>query len=98
MGLEQACSLAIIAGDLGGLFGTEGVDIRGDESFLIPAAKACGGAKKGKVFTSGAEFFVGIGKRGHGVMMKQQKALWNVFLQLKRKLRTSDIRQGKQAY
>jgi hypothetical protein len=56
------------------------VAFRGEEGFLIPAEKACGSAKKGKVFASSAEFFVGIGKRGHGVMMKQQKALWNVFL------------------
>ena len=53
---------------------------RGEEGFLIPAEEACGGAKKGEVFASGTEFFVGIGKRGHGVMMKQEKALWNVFL------------------
>jgi hypothetical protein len=84
LGLEQACSLAIIAGDLGGLFGTEGVDIRGDESFLIPAAKACGGAKKGEVFASSAEIFKGFGERGRGVIIKQQKALWNVFLHPKK--------------
>jgi hypothetical protein len=64
----------------GGLFGAEGVAFRGEEGFLIPAEKACGGAEKGEVFASGAEIFVGIGKRGHGVMMKQQKDLWNVFL------------------
>jgi hypothetical protein len=64
----------------GGLFGAEGVAFRGEEGFLIPAEKACGGAEKGEVFASGAEIFVGIGKRGHGVMMKQEKALWNVFL------------------
>ena len=47
---------------------------------MIPREEAGGGAEKGEVFTSGAEFFVGIGKRGHGVMMKQEKVLWNVFL------------------
>jgi len=74
------------------------VAFRGEEGFLIPAEKACGSAKKGEVFASGAEIFVGIRERGHGAMMKQQKGLWNVFLQIKRKLRLSDIRQGKQAY
>jgi len=64
----------------GGLFGAEGVAFRGEEGFLIPAEEACGRAKKGEVSASGSEFFVGIGKRGHGVMMKQEKALWNVFL------------------
>jgi len=68
------------AREKGGLFGTEGVAFRGEEGFLIPAEEASGGAEKGEVFTSGAEFFVGIGKRGHGVMMKQEKVLWNVFL------------------
>jgi hypothetical protein len=68
------------AGEKGGLFGTEGVAFRGEEGFLIPAKEACGGAEKGKVFASGAEFFVGIGKRGHVKMMKQEKALWNIFL------------------
>jgi hypothetical protein len=47
---------------------------------LIPAEEACGGAEKGEVFASGAEFFVGLRKRGHERIMKQQKALWNVFL------------------
>jgi len=64
----------------GGLFGAEGVAFRGEEGFLIPAEEACGGAKKGKVFASGAKFFVGIRERGHGAMMKQEKAIWNVFL------------------
>jgi hypothetical protein len=64
----------------GGLFGTEGVAFRGKQGFLIPAEEAGCSAEKGEVFASGAEFFVGIGKRGHEVMMKQQKALWNVFL------------------
>jgi hypothetical protein len=68
------------AGEKGGLFGTEGVAFRGEEGFLIPAEKACGSAKKGEVFASSAEIFVGIGKRGHGAMMKQQKGLGNVFL------------------
>jgi hypothetical protein len=44
----------------GGLFGTEGVAFRGEEGFLIPTEKACGGAEKGEVFASGAEFFVGL--------------------------------------
>jgi len=38
----------------GGLFGTKGVAFRGEEGFLIPAKEACGSAKKGKVFASGA--------------------------------------------
>jgi hypothetical protein len=64
----------------GGLFGTEGVAFRGKQGFLIPAEEARGGAEKGKVFASGAEFFVGIRERGHGAMMKQENALWNIFL------------------
>ena len=68
------------ASEKGGLFGTEGVAFRGEKGFLIPAEEARGGAEKGEVFASGTEFFVGIRKRGHEVMMKQQKALWNVFL------------------
>ena len=64
----------------GGLFRTEGVAFRGEEGFLIPAEEACGGAEKGEVFTSGAKFFVGLRKRGHAGMMKQQKVRWNVFL------------------
>ena len=68
------------AGEQGGLFGTEGVAFRGEEGFLIPREETRGSAEKGEVFTSGAEFFVGIGTRGHGVMMKQEKVLWNVFL------------------
>jgi hypothetical protein len=68
------------AGEKGGLFGTEGVAFRGEEGFLIPAEEAGCSAEKGEVFTSGAEFFVGIRERGHGAMMKQQKGLWNVFL------------------
>ena len=67
-------------GEEGGLFGTEGVAFRGEEGFLIPAEEARGGAEKGKVFASGAEFFVGIRERGHGVMMKQDDTSWNVFL------------------
>lgn len=63
------------AGEKGGLFGTERVAFRGEEGFLIPAEEACGGAEKGEVFASGAEFFVGIRERGHGAMMKQEKAL-----------------------
>ena len=68
------------SGEKGGLFGTKGVAFRGEEGFLIPAQKACGGAEKGKVFASGTEFFIGFRERGHGLMMKQQKVLWNVFL------------------
>jgi hypothetical protein len=64
----------------GGLFGAEGVAFRGEQGFLIPAEEACGGAEKREVFASGAEFFVGLRERGHAGMMKQQKALWNVFL------------------
>jgi hypothetical protein len=56
------------------------VAFRGEEGFLIPAQKACGGAEKGEVFTSGAEFFVGFRKMGHAVMMKQDDTSWNVFL------------------
>jgi hypothetical protein len=68
------------SGEKGGLFGTEGVAFRREEGFLIPAEEARGGAEKGEVFASGAEFIVGIRERGHGVMMKQEKALWNIFL------------------
>jgi hypothetical protein len=68
------------AREKGGLFSTERVAFRGEEGFLIPAEEACGGAEKGEVFTSGTEFFVGIRERGHGAMMKQEKALWNIFL------------------
>ena len=68
------------ASEKGGLFGTEGVAFRGEQGFLIPAEEAGCGAEKGEVFASGTEFFIGFGERGHGKMMKQQKALWNVFL------------------
>ena len=68
------------AGEKGGLFGTEGVAFRREEGFLIPAEEASGSAEKGEVFASGTEFFVGIRERGHGAMMKQEKALWNIFL------------------
>ena len=47
---------------------------------MIPAEEARGGAEKGEVFASGMEFFVGFRKRGHAGMMKQEKALWNIFL------------------
>jgi len=73
----------------GGLFGAEGVAFRGEEGFLIPAEEAGCGAEKREVFASGAEFFVGIRERGHGVMMKQQKALWNVFLASRYSLKTT---------
>jgi hypothetical protein len=68
------------AGEKGGLFSTERVTFRGEQGFLIPAEEAGCSAEKGEVFASGAEFFVGIRERGHGVMMKQEKALWNIFL------------------
>jgi hypothetical protein len=64
----------------GGLFGTEGVAFRGEQGFLVPAEEACGGAEKGKIFASGAEFFIGLRRWGHGVMMKQDDTSWNVFL------------------
>ena len=51
-----------------------------EESFLIPAEETRGGTEERKVFAPGAQFFVGFVKRGHKGMMKQQKALWNVFL------------------
>ena len=44
----------------GGLFGAEGVAFRGEEGFLVPAEEACGSAKKGEVFASSAEIFVGL--------------------------------------
>ena len=47
---------------------------------MIPAEEARGGAEKGEVFTSGAEFFVGLRKRGHAGIMKQDDTSWNVFL------------------
>ena len=68
------------SGEKGGLFGTEGVAFRGEQGFLIPAEEASGSAEKGEVFASGTEFFVGFRKMGHGVMMKQLKDLWNIFL------------------
>jgi hypothetical protein len=68
------------AGEEGGLFGTKGVAFRGEQGFLIPAEEAGCSAEKGEVFASGAKFFVGLRKREHSVMMKQEKALWNVFL------------------
>ena len=68
------------AREQGGLFGTKGVAFRGEEGFLIPAQKACGGAEKGKVFASGEEFIVGLGQRGHAGIMKQDDTSWNVFL------------------
>jgi hypothetical protein len=52
----------------------------GEEGFLIPAEEASGSAEKGEVFASGAEFFIGLRKWGHGVMMKQDDTSWNVFL------------------
>ncbi len=48
------------AGEKGGLFSTERVTFRGEEGFLVPAEEACGSAKKGEVFASSAEFFVGL--------------------------------------
>ena len=68
------------AGEQGGLFGTKGVAFGGEEGFLIPAEESSGSAKKGEVFASGTEFFVGLRKRGHAEMMKQQTVRWNVFL------------------
>jgi hypothetical protein len=68
------------AGEERGLFGTEGVAFGGEDGFLIPREEAGGGAEQGEVFPSGAELFVGLRERGHGLMMKQQKDLWNVFL------------------
>jgi len=59
----------------GGLFGTEGVAFRGEQGFLVPAEEACGGAEKGKIFASGAKFFVGFREGGHAGMMKQEKVL-----------------------
>jgi hypothetical protein len=74
------CEAVGDAGEKGGLFGTERVAFRGEQGFLIPAEEAGCSAEKGEVFASGAEFFVGIRERGHGAMMKQEKALWNIFL------------------
>jgi hypothetical protein len=68
------------AGEKGGLFGTEGVAFRGEQGFLIPAEEACGGAEKGEVFASGTKIFVGFREGRHERMMKQEKALWNIFL------------------
>jgi len=68
------------AGEKGGLFSTERVTFRGEQGFLIPAEEAGCSAEKGEVFASGAELFVGIREREHGAMMKQEKALWNIFL------------------
>ena len=68
------------AGEKGGLFSTERVTFRGEQGFLIPAEEAGCSAEKGEVFASGTEFIVAIRERGHGAMMKQEKALWNIFL------------------
>jgi len=56
------------------------VAFRGEEGFLIPAEEASGGAEKGKIFASGAKFFVGFREGGHAGMMKQDDTSWNVFL------------------
>jgi hypothetical protein len=57
----------------GGLFSEKGVAFGGEEGLLIPGQEAACGAKKSQIFASGAEFLVGLGKRGHVGMMKQQK-------------------------
>jgi hypothetical protein len=68
------------ASDEGRLFGAKGVAFGWKKGFLIPAEQAAGGAKKGEIFPAGAEFFVGVRKRGHAGMMKQDGTSWNVFL------------------
>jgi hypothetical protein len=68
------------AGEERGLLSSESVAFRGEQSFLIPAEKARGGAEEGKVFSAGAEFFIGLGMRGHSRMMKQDDTSWNIFL------------------
>ena len=68
------------ASDEGGLFGAKGVAFRWKEGFLIPSEQAAGSAKEGESFPAGAEFFVGVRKRGHAGMMKQDDTSWNVFL------------------
>jgi hypothetical protein len=68
------------ASDEGGLFGAKGVAFGWKEGFLVPSEQAAGGAKEGEIFPAGAEFFVGVRKRGHAGMMKQDGTSWNVFL------------------
>jgi hypothetical protein len=68
------------AGEEGRLFSAERVTLRREEGFLIPAEETRGGTKKGQVFAAGAEFFVGLRKRGHARIMKQDDTSWNVFL------------------
>jgi len=68
------------ASDEGRLFGAKGVAFGWKEGFLIPSEQAASGAKEGEIFAAGAEFFVGVRKRGHAGMMKQDDTSWNVFL------------------
>jgi hypothetical protein len=68
------------AGEQGGLFSAERVAFGREKGFLIPTEKTCGGAEEGQVFAAGAEFFVGLRKRGHEGIMKQDDTSWNVFL------------------
>jgi hypothetical protein len=48
------------AGKEGRLFSTKRVSFWGEQGFLIPIEEARGGAEKGEIFASGAEFFVGL--------------------------------------
>lgn len=68
------------ASDEGRLFGAKGVAFGWKEGFLVPSEQAAGGAKEGEIFPAGAEFFVGVRKRGHAGIMKQDHTSWNVFL------------------
>ena len=68
------------ASDEGRLFGAKGVAFGWKEGFLVPSEQAAGGAKESEIFPAGAEFFVGVRKRGHAGMMKQDGTSWNVFL------------------
>ena len=68
------------ASDESRLFGAKGVAFGWKEGFLVPSEQTTGGAKEGEIFSAGAEFFVGVRKRGHAGMMKQDDTSWNVFL------------------
>ena len=84
--IEPTCDVVVgseamgDASDEGGLFGAKGVAFGWKEGFLVPSEQTAGGAKEGEIFPAGAEFFVGVRKRGHAGMMKQDGTSWNVFL------------------
>jgi len=66
------------AGDLGGLFRTERVGLRGQKGFLVPAEEAAGGAEQGQLPSPGAQFLVGFRQSGHSGILGQENIPWNV--------------------